>query len=89
MADFVRTCTPEGDIRSFEYEVPSGATKVIGTLDLINDTWAIVFASEDNQLGGEGVGDSIAAGKAVTMIYNCEKIMVAKADGAGTAIAVG
>lgn len=89
MADFVRTCTPEGDIRTFEFTIPSGATKIIGTLYLINDTWAVVFASEDNHLGGEGVGDSIAAGKKVAMMYNCEKIMVAKAAGTGTAIVVG
>ena len=89
MADFMRTCTPEGDYRSFEYTIESGVTKIIGTLYIINDTWAITFASEDNHLGGESVGSIIVAGKKVTMIYNCEKIMVAKAAGSGTAISVG
>lgn len=75
--------------RSVVEEVPSGATKIIGTLYLINsDSWAVAFSSEDNSAGGEGVGDSIAAGKDVVLVYNCDKIMVAKAAGTGTAISV-
>jgi predicted RecA/RadA family phage recombinase len=87
MAGELRTCAPEGSWSSFPYTVPSGATKVIGTLYLINDTWAVCFASEDNHLGDETDGDSIAAGKEVSMIYKAEKITVDKATGA--AIAVG
>lgn len=85
----LRTCTPEGDWRSFRSTVPSGATKVIGTMYLIQDTWAMAFASEDNSQGAEPVGTSIAAGKEVVFIYNAEKIMVAKADGTGLVILVG
>jgi len=85
----LRTCTPEADWRTFKFTVPSGVTKVIGTLYLINDTWAMVFASEDNLQGGEPVGTSIAAGKVVLAVYNAEKILVPKLSATGSAIEVG
>ena len=84
-----RTCTPEGDWRSFRTTVPSGVTKVIGTYYLINDTWAMCFASEDNFEGGEPVGTGIAAGKEVSMIYNAEKIMGPKSQDTGSAFLTG
>ena len=89
MGNFVRTETPDGDIRSFRYTNGSGVSKLVGTLYLIHDTWAIAFASDLNHLGNEGFGATMGPGRQVTMLYNVEKVMVAKAAGSGTAIAVG
>ena len=88
MARGLRTIAPPGDWRSFPFAIPSGGdAKVIGTLYLINDTWAWCFSSEDNHLGDETNGSIIAAGKEVIFIYNAEKVELLKETGA--AIAVG
>ena len=87
--DRFRTCTPEGDWRSFKYTIPSGVTKIIGTYYIINNTWGMVLASEDNFEGNEPVDTVIAAGKVISFIYNCEKILGPKSTDTGSAITVG
>lgn len=76
--------------RSFKRTITSSdGAMTIGTLYKINDTWGIAFASEDNSAGAEGVGDSVAVGKEITIIYKAEKCIVAKESDSANSIAVG
>ena len=74
--DLLRTATPMGDWRSFEYTVGSGDSKTKGYIYLIADTYCVSF-------------DDYVAGDTAVFIYNAEKILVPKKTGTGEAFVVG
>lgn len=54
-----------------------------GDLLLVEDTWGVAFNAT------VATGDAIPVGSSVVLIYNCDKIMVVKTAGQGTAIPCG
>ena len=71
MAQFLRTATPMGDWRSFKITVPSGGME-IGKIYKVQDTYGVFFSQDGTD------GDTIAEGESGYLIYEAEKIMVAK-----------
>lgn len=71
MPQFMRTNTPPGDWHSVKLTAGSGGVTV-GTLIKVQDVVGMVF-------------NTAALDEEYVLIYECEKVMVPKAVGAGTA----
>lgn len=98
MPDIFRILPTGGDYYEFKQNIPSGATRVIGNIYLVQDTYGVAFAASvaaeqaaaTINVGGGIVGTSFAvAGTPIVYIYEAEKIMLPKKTGTGESFLVG
>jgi len=98
MPDILRILPTGGTYKEFKSNIPSGGTRVIGNIYLVQDTYAVAFAASvaaeqaasTINVGGGIVGTSFAvAGTPIVYIYEAEKIMLPKKTATGEAFVVG
>lgn len=82
MAQFMRTAAPMGDWRSLPFTVSVSAGLAHGDLYLLEDTVGVIFIGEP-VLDANGCAQPLVAayGTETTLLYHCEKIVVAKEIG--------
>lgn len=86
MANFLRTCTPEGDWRSFKFTNPSSVNYLDGKLYLVQDTVGVVLVAQKYDDQGCPVDLVIEPGEEGVLIYHAEKIMLEKMAGSGGSV---
>lgn len=98
MPDILRLVPYGGVYYEFKSEIPSGGTRVIGNIYLVQDTYGVAFsaataaemAAATIGVGGGIVGTAFnVAGTPIVYIYEAEKIMLPKMVGTGEAFVVG
>jgi hypothetical protein len=98
MPDILRMLPTGGDYYEFKSNIPSGGTRVIGNIYLVQDTYAVAFAASvaaeqaasTTNTGGGIVGTSFnVAGTPIVYIYEAERIMLPKIVATGEAFVVG
>jgi hypothetical protein len=86
MANFLRTCTPEGDWRSLRFTNPDSVVWLDGQLYMLVATVGVVIVAQ--ALTAQGCADDLDVDPDAegVMIYHAEKIMLPKAFGSGGTI---
>lgn len=90
MAQFVRTETPDGDIRTFKFtHAVSGITMEEGQIYMIQHTVGVLLLDIQYNAAGEKQAKTIVEGDDGVLIYHCEKIMVDKLTTTGASFLPG
>ena len=86
-----RTATPMGDWRSFKFtHAEEGVTYTEGQLYRINETVGMLFLDiQRNATTGAKEAKTIVEDDEGVLVYGCEKIMVDKVTGTGSAFVPG
>ena len=83
MAQFLRTCTPEGDWRSLKFTNPDTVAWLDGQIYMIQDTAGVVLVPYAYTADGCADILDVDPGDDGVMIYHAEKIMLPKLHGSG------
>ncbi len=83
MANFLRTCTPEGDWRSLRFTNPDTVVWLDGQIYMIQDTVGVVIVAQALTVAGCADDLDVDPGDEGVMIYHAEKIMLPKACRSG------
>jgi len=86
MAQFLRTCTPEGDWRSFKFTNPDSINWLDGKLYMVEDTVGVVIVGSAYDAQGCAVDLVVEPGHEGVLIYHAEKIMLEKLCGSGGSV---
>lgn len=88
MANFLRTCTPEGDWRSLRFTNPDSVVWLDGQLYMIQDTIGVVIVAAAYTAAGCADALDVDPGEEGVMIYHAKKILLPKVCGSGGSVFV-